>query len=275
MLQADFKIRYQSLKEKHLRILGGYQHPLHELAELEKTFMKAVDYMKNLQIVDSEYLLFREIKQEKNILAEGAQGSLLDVDFGSYPFVTSSNTFSAAASVGLGIPPQQIKETFGIFKAYCTRVGSGPFPTELHNEIGKKLQDAGSEYGATTGRPRRCGWLDLPALKYAVMINGITQLFMMKADVLNHFKTLRICTKYRLLNGTLTDQLPYELTDENIQPVYRDFEGWNCTLNQVKTFENFPTQLLCYINFIEEQTGVPITILSTGPDREQTIFKSS
>jgi adenylosuccinate synthase len=208
------------------------------------------------------------------VLAEGAQGSLLDIDFGTYPFVTSSNTMCAGACTGLGIAPGRIGNVIGIFKAYCTRVGSGPFPTELNNEIGQQLREIGREYGSTTGRPRRCGWLDLPALRYAITINGVTELIMMKADVLSTFDTIQICTHYRV-NGQLTDRLPYDINGSHIEPVYTELKGWKADLTGTASAEDMPHELIEYIGFIERETGVPISIVSVGPDRTQTLIRDS
>ena len=208
-------------------------------------------------------------------MAEGAQGSLLDIDFGSYPFVTSSNTMTAGACTGLGVAPRHIGEVYGIFKAYCTRVGGGPFPTELINEVGEKLRRIGREFGATTGRPRRCGWLDLPALKYAIMIDGATQLIMMKADVLNSFDTIWVCTHYRLPDGQITENLPFDFLETQVEPVYKEFKGWKTDITYASSFEQLPPELLEYIEFIEAETGIPITVISTGPDRVATILKEA
>ena len=227
--------------------------------------------MKQFTLVDSEYVINGALGNGKSVLAEGAQGSLLDIDFGSYPFVTSSTTMAAGACTGLGIAPSQVGEVFGIFKAYCTRVGSGPFPTELLDETGEKMRQEGREFGATTGRPRRCGWLDLPALKYAIMINGVTQLIMMKVDVLTIFDKIRVCTHYRLADGTVTDQLPYDLCDETVEPIYRDFEGWQTSLDGIYDFDAIPAELAAYVKYLEEELNLPITFVSTGPDREALI----
>jgi adenylosuccinate synthase len=235
-------------------------------------FLEAVNFLRQFKLVESEYLINQEIKNGSSILAEGAQGSLLDIDFGSYPFVTSSNTVTAGACTGLGIAPRYIGEVFGIFKAYSTRVGSGPFPTELLNEEGELMRKQGNEFGSTTGRPRRCGWIDIPSLKYSIMINGVTQLFMMKADVLSIFPTIKVCTQYKLADGTITEALPYELVNEKITPVYKELKGWNRTLS-VKSIHDFPDELTQYIDFLEDQLEVPITLISTGPDRIQTIYR--
>ena len=230
--------------------------------------------MKGFSLIESEYFLNQELKAGATILAEGAQGALLDIDFGSYPFVTSSNTVTAGACTGLGIAPRHIGEVYGIFKAYSTRVGSGPFPTELIDDEGELMRKEGKEFGSTTGRPRRCGWIDVPSLKYSIMINGVTQLLMMKADVLSIFPTIKVCTKYQLRDGTLTEMVPYELVNEKITPIYKEFKGWNTPLNlNGVSIENLPAELNNYIKFLEEQLHVPITLVSTGPDRTQTVYR--
>jgi adenylosuccinate synthase len=244
-----------------------------DLEELEKEFFEAIEFMKSFRLVDSEYLINNELNSNSSILAEGAQGSLLDIDFGSYPFVTSSNTMTAGACTGMGVAPGKIGEVYGIFKAYCTRVGSGPFPTELLDATGKRLQDEGHEFGATTGRPRRCGWLDLVALKYTIMLNGVTQLFMMKADVLSIFPEIKICTHYQLPNGDLSDQFPYDVNSEGVKPVYKTLKGWNTELDHIQDYEGLPAELIDYVEFIEEQVKIPINIISVGPDRKQTILR--
>ena len=274
ILLSNFKEKYTKLIDSHLQILKFYNEEP-ELGDLEKEFFAAIDFLKTYQLVESEYVINSKLDSGSTILAEGAQGSLLDVDFGSYPFVTSSNTTSAGVCSGLGVAPKNIGEVFGIFKAYCTRVGSGPFPTELFDEDGATMQKVGNEFGATTGRPRRCGWLDLPALKYAIMINGVTQLYMMKADVLNVFKTLKVCEAYKRENGDVIDIMPYEIVDESFEPIYTTVEGWNCDLSGVSSYDEFPSQLKDYVTFIEERVGVPITLVSIGPDRTQTILRES
>ncbi|MGY6559686.1 MAG: adenylosuccinate synthase [Nitritalea sp.] len=272
MVAANFEEKYQEVVEHHKMILGFYQHDLSPLEALEKDFFAAVDFFKTLKLVDSEYLVNEQLRQQSRILAEGAQGSLLDIDFGSYPFVTSSTTMAAGACTGLGVAPANIGEVFGIFKAYCTRVGSGPFPTELFDEDGERMRKEGNEFGSTTGRPRRCGWIDLPALRYSIMINGVTQLFMMKADVLNIFETIKVCTHYTLPDGTQVDTLPYEV-DAAIQPVYETLPGWNCSLTGVSSYEAFPEALKNYVSYLEEALQVPIKLVSVGPDRTQTILR--
>ena len=239
---------------------------------MEPAFFEGIELIKNLPLIDSEYEMNRFIKENKSILAEGAQGSLLDVDFGSYPFVTSSHTITAGTCIGLGIAPTNIGEVYGIFKAYCTRVGSGPFPTELNDETGELLRKKGNEFGATTGRPRRCGWLDIPALKYAIMLNGVTQLIMMKSDVLSGFEKLKVCTKYKY-RGQLIDYVPYDVVNEPIEPVYEEVEGWNEVLDHVTDIDELPQSLHKYIAYIEKATGLPITIVSVGPDRKQTMLR--
>ncbi|GAA5038478.1 adenylosuccinate synthetase [Marivirga lumbricoides] len=273
ILDDGFEDKYRSLVNEHEAILSFYKHQ-YELKPLEEEFFEAVSFLKKFNIVSTEYLINKELKSGKSVLAEGAQGSLLDVDFGSYPFVTSSNTMTAGVCTGLGVAPSSINRVFGIFKAYCTRVGSGPFPTELFDEEGVKLQKIGNEFGATTGRPRRCGWLDIPALKYVVMINGVTELFMMKSDVLCDFKTIKVCTHYKLPDGSTTDEFPYDIVDKEITPVYKELEGWNTSLEGVKGFDDMPKQLVDYIKFIEEQLEVPINLVSMGPDRMQTVIRN-
>ncbi len=245
------------------------------LPQAEEEFFAAVEFMKQFPLTDSEYAINEALNDGRKILAEGAQGSLLDLDFGSYPFVTSSNTTAAGACTGLGVAPRQIGEVFGIFKAYCTRVGSGPFPTELNDETGERIRKEGREFGATTGRPRRCGWLDLPALRYAIMINGVTQLVMMKVDVLNSFDEIQVCTHYKLADGTLSDQMPYDLIDADITPVYRSFAGWKTDLSAARMFEDMPAELAAYVSYLEETLNLPISFISTSPDREALIYRQA
>ncbi len=266
----NFEEVYNKAKARHNQILEslGYEY---DITELEAKWLDAVEYLKRFTIIDSEQTINDMINSDQPILAEGAQGTLLDVDFGSYPFVTSSNTVCAGACTGLGVAPNRIGEVFGIFKAYCTRVGSGPFPTELFDETGKQLRDIGHEYGAVTGRERRCGWLDLVALKYAIMIDGATQLIMMKADVMNTFETIKIATAYEI-DGEQTTVFPYSVEGE-IKPIYKEFKGWNCDICSVKNYEDFPVEFKEYVKFIEAETGVPIKILSVGPDRSETIVR--
>ena len=272
MISVDFKTKYELLVARHKAILDVYQFE-YDLVEAEKEFFLAVDFMKEFALVDSEYSVNKAIKAGKTILAEGAQGSLLDVDFGSYPFVTSSNTITAGACTGLGVAPKNIGEVFGIFKAYATRVGSGPFPTELEDEVGEAMRQEGREFGSTTGRPRRCGWIDLPALKYAMMINGVTQLIMMKADVLNIFDEIQVCTAYQMPDGTITDQIPFEITDIKVTPIYETLKGWHCSLEGMRKFEELPIELTQYIAFLENHLDLPINFISTGPDREACVLR--
>jgi adenylosuccinate synthase len=271
VLSPNFKEKFKKLVDLHFDILKNVELT-YNWPELEAQFFDAVDFLKQFKLIDSEYFLNQELKSGATILAEGAQGSLLDIDFGSYPFVTSSSTVTAGACTGLGVAPSHIGEVYGIFKAYSTRVGSGPFPTELFDEEGERMRKEGNEFGSTTGRPRRCGWIDLPALKYSIMINGVTQLLMMKADVLSIFQTIKICTKYQLIDGTLTEFLPYELVNEKIIPIYTEMKGWQIPLTGIKE-ENMPVELSDYISFLERELQVPITIVSTGPDRTQTIIR--
>ena len=269
----DFKERYRALANKHEAMISFYDVAIqYNLTEMEKEFFDAIDDLKKLTFIDSEEYLFQAQKAGKTILCEGAQGSLLDVDFGTYPFVTSSNTTAAGACTGLGIAPNKIKEVYGIFKAYTTRVGSGPFPTELFDEVGEAMASIGNEFGSVTGRKRRCGWLDLVALKYAVQINGVTQLMMMKGDVLSGFKTLKVAVGYRYKNSEIS-HLPYNIEPENVSPVYKEFKGWQADLTTMTTYDMLPSELKSYIEFIENEVGVPIKIVSVGPDRLQTILK--
>ena len=267
----NFLEEYRSLVEKHLSLINYYGVEIEfDLPSLEKEFFSAIDYLKTLSFIDSEDFFYHSQKQGKKILAEGAQGSMLDIDFGTYPFVTSSNTTAAGACTGLGIAPNQIKNVMGIFKAYTTRVGSGAFPTELFDEIGEKIGQIGREVGATTGRKRRCGWLDLVALKYAIHLSGVTQLMMMKADVLSGFETLKICTGYRY-KGEVIKHLPYSIDPEYVTPIYTELKGWNEDLSKVQNAKELPVELIEYIKFIEKETEVPITLVSVGADRTQTI----
>ena len=274
MIAPDFSAKYNALVDRHKAILDVYKFE-YDLAAAEKEFFEAVAFMKEFHLVDSEYSVNHAIQAGKTILAEGAQGSLLDVDFGSYPFVTSSNTITAGACTGLGVAPKNIGEVFGIFKAYATRVGSGPFPTELEDEVGERMRQEGREFGSTTGRPRRCGWIDLPALKYAMMINGVTQLIMMKADVLNIFDEIQVCTAYEMPDGTITDQIPFEITDIKVKPVYETLKGWSCSLEGMRRFEELPAELSAYIKFLEKHLDLPINFISTGPDREACVLRGS
>ena len=271
VLAADFVDRYNKLKSKHQEMLSQYAGFEYDVTEYEKTWMEGIEYLKGFRFIDSEHEVNEMIKQDVAILAEGAQGSLLDVDFGTYPFVTSSNTVCAGVCTGLGVAPTKIGDVYGIFKAYCTRVGSGPFPTELFDEVGEDLRRIGHEFGAVTGRPRRCGWLDLVALKYAVMVDGVTQLIMMKSDVMNDFETIKVATAYKI-GGEMVDHFPYEVTDD-LEPVYTEFPGWKCDICKVRRYEDFPQEFKNYVEFIERETGVPVKIISVGPDREETIIR--
>jgi adenylosuccinate synthase len=268
-----FREKYEQLVSKHKEILGAYSYA-YNLAELEPAFFEGIDLLKTLEIIDCEQYINEALKNKKSILAEGAQGSLLDIDFGSYPFVTSSSTICAGACTGLGLAPGKIGNVIGIFKAYCTRVGSGPFPTELNDETGEQIRKTGKEFGSTTGRPRRTGWLDLPALKFAVMINGVTELIMMKADVLSEFDTIKICTHY-IHKGKQIDYLPYDISPEFVTPVYKDLAGWKKDLTGLHSIEDMPPQLCDYVEFIEKATGIPIRIVSVGPDRKQTLIRNN
>ncbi len=264
-----FLDKYERLKKKHLQILKFYNYNF-ELDKIEKEWFRSIEVLKNFTLIDSEHYLHSAIKEGKKVLAEGAQGTLLDIDFGSYPYVTSSNTITAGACTGLGVSPKIIGNVYGIFKAYCTRVGSGPFPTELFNDIGKRLGKVGNEFGATTGRPRRCGWIDIPALKYAININGVTELMMMKADVLSGIEKIKICTHYTL-EGRKIDYLPFE-DNANLVPVYKEIKGWEMNLMELDDMDNAPKELNNYISYLEQILEVPIKIVSVGPDRKQTFF---
>ncbi|GAB4013686.1 adenylosuccinate synthase [Spirosoma sp. KCTC 42546] len=270
----NFRAKYDKLVAIHKVILEQNNFDYASvLPQSEAEFFGAVEFMKQFQLTDSEYAVNDAIQSGRKILAEGAQGSLLDIDFGSYPFVTSSSTMTAGACTGLGVAPRQIGEVYGIFKAYCTRVGSGPFPTELSDETGERIRAEGREFGATTGRPRRCGWLDLPALKYAIMINGVTQLVMMKVDVLNIFDEIKVCTHYQLPDGTTTEQMPYDLCDTDVTPIYQSFKGWQADLTNIRSFEDVPAELATYVYFLEDTLGLPINFISTSPDREAIIHR--
>jgi adenylosuccinate synthase len=270
VLLPDFMNRYETLKNKHLEQLKQYNYT-EDFSEQEKKWLASIEVLRSFTLIESEYEINDLLSKNKSILAEGAQGTLLDIDFGSYPFVTSSNTICAGACTGLGVAPSKIGEVYGIVKAYCTRVGSGPFPTELFDATGEELRKIGHEFGATTGRPRRCGWLDLVALKYSVIVNGVTKIILTKGDVLSGFDTLKVATAYRV-NGEITDQIPYD-TNAVIEPVYTEFKGWKKDLTNVKKYSDLPTELFDYIKFIEDFTGVPVTIVSVGPDRSQTIVR--
>ncbi|MCK9628543.1 MAG: adenylosuccinate synthase [Bacteroidales bacterium] len=272
ILSGNFKERFLTLKEKHISFLKQFDFQ-YDADQYEAEWLEAAEYLKNFSIVDGEYEINHLLEDSKRILAEGAQGSLLDIDFGSYPFVTSSSTTCAGACTGLGVAPSKIGTVSGIFKAYCTRVGSGPFPTEQDNETGELLRKLGFEYGATTGRPRRTGWLDLVALKFAVMVSGVDQLIMMKADVLDTIDTIKVAVAYEV-DGKVTDRIPYD-TYAEITPVYKDFKGWKRDLTKVTAEEDLPFEFMNYVRFIEKEIGIPIKIISLGPDREQTIIRES
>jgi adenylosuccinate synthase len=271
-LSPDFKNRYEKLKEKHLTLLKLYPDFAYEVTG-EAEWFEAVEYLKSLDIFsDTEYYLNDQLQKGKSVLAEGAQGTMLDIDFGTYPYVTSSNTISSGACQGLGISPTRIKEVIGIAKAYCTRVGGGPFPTELWDKTGERLRRIGNEFGATTGRPRRCGWIDLPQLKYAVMINGVTQIAMTKADVLNKFSKIQACRAYEI-DGLETDQLPFDLCSTDVGPKYLSFEGWKTNITKCTSFDELPKELHNYMNYIGRQVGAPITMLSTSPERKHLLIR--
>ena len=266
-----FEDKYAAAKKKHEAILKALNYR-YDITELEKEWFEAIAYLKRFQLIDSEHVINNLLEEGKSVLAEGAQGTMLDVDFGSYPFVTSSNTICAGACTGLGVAPGNIGEVYGIFKAYCTRVGAGPFPTELFDETGEKLCALGHEFGAVTGRKRRCGWIDLVALKYAVMINGVSQLIMMKSDVLDSFDTIKACVAYKI-NGEETDEFPFDICD-GVEPVYVEIPGWKTDMTQMTSEDEFPEEFNAYVSFLEEELGVPVKIVSVGPDREQTIIRS-
>lgn len=271
IFEANFKDKYNALVEKHKQILKFHEFE-YNLSDLEPAFFEGIDLIKSLTVIDSEHFLNNAIKANKTILAEGAQGTLLDVDFGSYPFVTSSNTTTAGTCTGLGVAPNKIGDVLGIFKAYCTRVGSGPFPTELEDETGELLRKAGHEFGSTTGRPRRCGWIDLPALKYAIMINGVTKLIMMKADVLDAFDTIKICTHYKI-DGEIIDYMPYDIVSKKVEPIYVEMKGWKTDLTKLASINQLPIELNQYIEYLEQELNVPIAMVSVGPDRTQTLMR--
>ena len=265
-----FEDKYAAAKKKHEAILKALNYR-YDITELEKEWFEAIAYLKRFQLIDSEHVINNLLEEGKSVLAEGAQGTMLDVDFGSYPFVTSSNTICAGACTGLGVAPGNIGEVYGIFKAYCPRVGAGPFPTELFDETGEKLCALGHEFGAVTGRKRRCGWIDLVALKYAVMINGVSQLIMMKSDVLDSFDTIKACVAYKI-NGEETDEFPFDICD-GVEPVYVEIPGWKTDMTQMTSEDEFPEEFNAYVSFLEEELGVPVKIVSVGPDREQTIIR--
>ena len=271
LFEENFKNKYDALVVKHSTLLNFHNMRV-DLDELEKDFFQGVELIKSLKAIDSEHYLNNALKDGKKVLAEGAQGTLLDIDFGTYPFVTSSNTITAGTCTGLGIAPNRIGKIIGIFKAYCTRVGSGPFPSEQDNETGERIRQLGHEFGATTGRERRCGWIDLPALKYAIMINGVTELSMMKADVLDQFDKIKVCTHY-IHKGEKINYFPYNI-DESVEPIFIEFDGWNTDLTSSTKSDTFPKELTNYINFLEDELDTPISIISVGPDRKQTIYNS-
>jgi adenylosuccinate synthase len=269
LLEKDFGAHYKKLRSKHQQILDNFSYD-ENISEDEDDFFEALEFLKTLQIVNGEYFINDAIKDGKKVLAEGAQGSMLDVDFGTFPYVTSSSTMTAGVGSGLGISPQKINEVIGITKAYCTRVGSGPFPTELHDDTGELIRKNGNEFGSTTGRPRRCGWIDLVALNYACMINGVTQLVMTKADVLDELGTLKVCTAYSS-NGKESSMVPFQMEDTNLKPVYKEFEGWKKDITGITNFEALPKEMNTYINFINSQLGVPVNYISNGPGTDQLI----
>ena len=269
ILSDNFKEKYDKQKSYHNYFLEG--HYDNNFSDEEKTFFECINKLKEFKIVDTEYLINKNVNRKKKVLAEGAQGTLLDIDFGSYPFVTSSNTTTAGACIGLGISPKKIDKVFGIFKAYCTRVGAGPFPTELFDDIGEKIAKNGNEFGSTTGRPRRCGWLDLPALKYSVMLNGVSDLYMMKADVLSGFSEVKVCVGYEYNNEKI-DYFPSSIESDSIKPIYKSFKGWTSKSNHARSFDDLENNFKKYINFIESEVGVSINLVSLGPDREETIY---
>jgi len=272
LFSPKFQSKYEELKEKHLSLLNHYEGFTFDLTEMEAEWFKQIERLKALTCIESDHYLNRALKNKQRILAEGAQGTMLDIDFGTYPFVTSSNTVTAGTCTGLGVPPSAIGKVIGIFKAYCTRVGSGPFPSELDNETGELMRKEGNEFGATTGRPRRCGWLDLVQLKYAIMINGVTELCMMKADVLGIFDHIMICEAYEI-NGETVTEFPYDVSDLEIKPILTTMEGWKADLTQLTSYDDAPEALKTYVKYLETQLEVPIRMVSVGPDRAQTLLK--
>lgn len=273
IMNKSFITQYIKLRLKHQKLLDNFNFS-EDITQWEEEFFEAIDFLRTLNIVNGEYFVNDHISKGKKVLAEGAQGSMLDIDFGTFPFVTSSNTISAGVCTGLGVAPQKINEVLGVTKAYCTRVGSGPFPTELENETGEELRKIGNEFGATTGRPRRCGWIDLVALKYTCMLNGVTKVVMTKADVLDSFKELNVCVNYTI-NGKETEQVPFQLMQSDIKPSYKTFEGWNCDSTVLKTGNKLPDAMQRYINFINQYIGAPVAFVSNGPQREQIIKTGS
>ncbi len=270
IFSPNFREKYNLLVEKHIGMLKHYEDFEYSLQDFEAPFFEGIELLRSLTCVDSEQFINKALKEGKKILAEGAQGTMLDIDFGTYPYVTSSNTVTAGTCTGLGIAPTRIGNVIGIFKAYCTRVGSGPFPTELLDADGEKIRQEGREFGSTTGRPRRCGWVDLPAMKYAIMINGVTELSMMKADVLSGFDHIKVCTHYKI-NGEVIDYLPFDINDVEITPVYEELKGWKTDLTQLQSFADAPAELKSYVDYLEKALEVPITVVSVGPDRKQTL----
>jgi adenylosuccinate synthase len=271
---SDFEARYNKLKTSHLRMASAYEPVDFPLEEEEKTWMASIERLRKLQYISSAYFINKAIRAEKKVLAEGAQGSMLDIDYGTYPFVTSSNTITSGVCNGLGIAPNKIGEVIGITKAYCTRVGSGPFPTELDGEVGESIRKAGGEFGATTGRPRRCGWIDLPQLKYTIMINGVTQLVMTKADVLDSFDEIQAATSYNA-EGKETDEVPFDMVTNCPQPIYKAYKGWNTDLTKIRKYDDFPSELRSYIEEVEALLETPFTIISVGPGREQLVLRTA
>jgi adenylosuccinate synthase len=271
IFEDDFKEKYNALVDKHIGILKHHEGFEYDLKELEGPWFEGIEFLRRFTAVDSEHYMNNALRNGQKILAEGAQGTMLDIDFGTYPFVTSSNTITAGTCTGLGVAPTKIGKVIGIFKAYCTRVGSGPFPTELLDEVGEQIRQEGREFGSTTGRPRRCGWIDIPQLKYAIMINGVTELSMMKADVLSIFDTIRICTHYNV-KGNITNEFPFSISDGTVEPIYEEVKGWNCDLTGLTNYDDAPDALKKYVNYLEELLEVPITIVSVGPDRSQTLI---
>jgi len=279
VISDNFIEKYNKLKSDHFKIIDFYKFDFRNYKidgfafdEYEKNWLKAVSELKEFKLIDSEYFINDALKQGKSVLAEGAQGTMLDLDFGSYPFVTSSNTITSGVCSGLGVAPKNIGKVIGIFKAYCTRVGSGPFPTELDDADGDKLREIGREFGSTTGRPRRCGWLDLNALKYSIMLNGVDELMMMKADVMSPFEKIKISSEYNL-NGKLIDKIPYDISVDGITPIYNEFDGWNIDIENLTSIDDIPEKLMDYVKYIEKEVDVPIKIISVGPDRKQTIIR--
>ena len=269
--EADFKNKYTALVQKHKRILKNYPDFEYSLDNLDKIWFDSVEFLRKYKVVDSEYYLNDILNSGHSVLAEGAQGTMLDIDFGTYPFVTSSNTVTAGTCTGLGVSPRKIDSVIGIFKAYCTRVGSGPFPTELNDDIGEQMRVEGREFGSTTGRSRRCGWLDIPQLKYAIMINGVTELCMMKADVLSIFNSIKVCTHYKI-DGEITEKFPFSSANKSIEPIYKELKGWSKDLTKLKSYQDSPKELKEYVDYLEQELNVPIKIVSVGPDRTQTLI---